>query len=127
MISILKGGTLEDKLRLAFLAYDQDHNGFIDRDELFQLLKTSSKARGLLSSDLELKNAVDIVFSATDKNKDGYLSYTEFKEAVLQNQVFINSFWTDSKHLLVFAPKNINYGMSVNQKNIGVGYNIDSF
>jgi len=35
VISIMKTGSLEDKLRLAFKSYDLDDNGFLDYNELY--------------------------------------------------------------------------------------------
>mmetsp|Transcript_13870 Transcript_13870/g.11853 ORF Transcript_13870/g.11853 Transcript_13870/m.11853 type:complete len:117 (-) Transcript_13870:331-681(-) len=81
-LSIIKGGTLEDKLRLAFLAYDSDHNGFIDKNELSRLLRASAFSKGLLIDDKELRETVDRVFPLCDQNNDGKLSFTEFKNAV---------------------------------------------
>ena len=120
-ISILKGGTLEDKLRLAFMAYDIDHNGFIDKTEMYQLLKTTAKSKGILSSDTELWAAVEKVFSIVDRNGDGCLSYTEFKEAVLNNHIFINSFWTDSKLMSALSSNNNTLSNSFsNRINLGL-------
>mmetsp|Transcript_22489 Transcript_22489/g.19442 ORF Transcript_22489/g.19442 Transcript_22489/m.19442 type:complete len:119 (+) Transcript_22489:979-1335(+) len=84
-LSILKSDNFEDKLQLAFTAYDIDKNGFIDKNEMFQLLKTSAKSRGLITSNNEISKAVDDVFNIVDKNGDGQLSYTEFREAILNN------------------------------------------
>jgi len=44
-------GSLEERLELAFKAYDADGSGFIERDELFHILKSSLMARGLYVDD----------------------------------------------------------------------------
>jgi len=104
-LSILKGGSLEDKLRLAFMAYDINHNGFIDKSEMFQLLRASSSSKGMHMPENELWDAVNKVFSTVDKNNDGYLSYTEFKTAVLNHHLLINPFWTNPYLLKIFNKK----------------------
>ena len=104
-LSILKGGTLEDRLRLAFMAYDINHNGFIDKGEMFQLLKASASSKGMMLSENEIWEAVNKVFSVVDKNNDGYLSYTEFKQAVLNQNLLINPFWTNPNLLKIFNKK----------------------
>lgn len=95
------------------MAYDIDHNGFIDQQEMFQLLKTSAKSKGVLTHDMDLIAAVKKVFPSVDKNSDGMLSYTEFKEAIYQNQLLINSFWTDPNFTSAFSQKLIGHEKKV--------------
>lgn len=95
--SILKGESTEDKLRLAFNAYDFDHNGFIDKNEMAQLVRISGSSKGFKLSDQEVINAVEKIFQTVDQNGDGNLSYTEFKEAVLNSHILLNTFWSDKK------------------------------
>lgn len=108
-MSLMKTGTLEDKLKFAFMAYDTNHNGSIDKQEMLKLIIASARARGMLLTDNELINAVEKVFQSADKNNDGVLNYEEFKSAIVNNQLLINPFWTSSKILPVF--QNQNYSM----------------
>jgi len=102
------------------MAYDIDHNGFIDEQEMFQLLKTSAKSKGILTNDLDLVSAVKKVFPTVDKNNDGMLSYTEFKEAIFQNQLLISSFWTDPNFLSTFSKTQMSL-FDNNNKNFNMG------
>lgn len=101
-LSILKAGTLEDKLKLAFMAYDIDRNGFIDKGEMFQLLRASAASKGRMFSENEVWDTVNKVFAIVDKNNDGCLSYTEFKNAVLNHHLLINAFWTNPQLIKIF-------------------------
>ena len=42
---------MDERLELAFKAYDLDGNGYIDRDELFHILKGSFYAKGFPIDD----------------------------------------------------------------------------
>ncbi len=92
-ISVLQHGTLEEKLKFAFLAYDVDHNGGIDKKELFMLMKSSAEAKGAKVTNQELSKVVDEVFAKYDVDRDGNLSFVEFKNAVFSQTLIINPFW----------------------------------
>ena len=96
-MSLIKSGSLEDKLKVAFMSYDIDHNGFIDRQEMSQLITTSARARGMQLCHHEVEKTVNDVFVKADINHDGVLNFEEFKFAVLNSQLLINPFWTSSK------------------------------
>lgn len=98
----MKSGNLEDKLKFAFMVYDNDHNGYIDKQEMSQLISTSALARGLTLSPNELQMKVGEVFQKADLNQDGVLNYDEFKNAVINSQILLNPFWINSKILPVF-------------------------
>ena len=95
-MSLIKSGNLEDKLKFAFMSYDIDHNGYIDRQEMTQLVATSAKTRVMNLCTHELEKTVTEVFAKADANGDGVLNFDEFKFAVLNSQILINPFWTNS-------------------------------
>lgn len=50
-VTLLISGSIDERLDLAFRAYDLDGNGFIDREELFAILKNSFIAKALPVDD----------------------------------------------------------------------------
>jgi Ca2+-binding EF-hand superfamily protein len=93
-LSTLYKGTMEERLELAFKAYDLDGNGVVDRNELFQILRGSLRANGFASLDDDAINKiVDKCFDDADLDGDGTLDYDEFKSAVLRNQIVVQTFW----------------------------------
>jgi Ca2+-binding EF-hand superfamily protein len=57
-LSTMHKGSLEERLDMAFKAYDLNGDGKIDRDELFQILKTSFKTKGIESPDDMIRKSV---------------------------------------------------------------------
>jgi hypothetical protein len=57
-----------------------------------------------------------------DINKDGKLSYTEFKQAVANNQIFINEFWLNSSQLNLMN-LSYNYYSNLNSNYVNNNYN----
>lgn len=92
-ISVLQHGSIEERLKFAFLAYDVDHNDGIDKKELFMLLKSSFDVKGTKTTNAEISKMVDNVFEKYDLNNDGNLSIMEFKSAVLSQAILLNPFW----------------------------------
>jgi serine/threonine-protein phosphatase 2B regulatory subunit len=69
----------EKKLRLAFSVYDVSGDGFITNGELFTVLKMMV---GSNLSDIQLQQVVDKTILEADKDKDGKISFEEFKCAL---------------------------------------------
>ena len=61
--------------RKAFLAWDADNSGTVNRDEMRQVF------RDVIGRELS-EPELDKVFNRFDKNHDGSLSYTEFARAL---------------------------------------------
>ena len=38
--AVLKRGDMHERLHFSFLAFDLDHSGFIDRDEMYEMMKS---------------------------------------------------------------------------------------
>eukprot|EP01016_Furgasonia_blochmanni_P053815 TRINITY_DN8772_c0_g1_i3.p1 TRINITY_DN8772_c0_g1~~TRINITY_DN8772_c0_g1_i3.p1 ORF type:complete len:466 (+),score=119.13 TRINITY_DN8772_c0_g1_i3:72-1469(+) len=99
-MNILKAGSLEERLKLAFLAYDTDHNGYIDKIEFYKLIGASLRAKGIQMTEFDAMAYANAAFAKADKNRDGRLIFEEFREAVLSDQILLNPFWTNSKLML---------------------------
>lgn len=65
----------EKDLRAAFAVFDQDHNGFITRDELRSGLAIMGE--NLSESD------IDDLLNLADVDKDGQINYEEFIQILL--------------------------------------------
>eukprot|EP01103_Thecamoeba_quadrilineata_P006389 TRINITY_DN16114_c0_g1_i1.p1 TRINITY_DN16114_c0_g1~~TRINITY_DN16114_c0_g1_i1.p1 ORF type:complete len:229 (+),score=49.69 TRINITY_DN16114_c0_g1_i1:39-725(+) len=103
-LGLLCKGSIDDKLKLSFQAYDLDGNGFITKDELTHMFATAwlSGYMALKASEPSIKDdfgfghddiqnfSKDIggmfaesAFSNLDENRDGKLSFEEFKDFIL--------------------------------------------
>ena len=89
-ISVLSGGSRDDKVRAAFILFDENGDGFISLSEMtkylhsvFKMLYESSPgARDSMQvSPMELATTTARqCFEDSDKNHDGHVSFAEFKE-----------------------------------------------
>ena len=65
----------EEKLKAAFDIYDKDGNGTIELDEMKEVLGVGAKI-----CETVWKEMIDEI----DENKDGVVSFDEFKEMMLK-------------------------------------------
>jgi len=72
-------GNKEDKLRFAFKVYDVNEDGFISNEELFSVLQMMV---GNNLNDTQLQQIVDKTMIEADEDRDGKLSYEEFKKII---------------------------------------------
>lgn len=72
-------GNKEGKLQFAFKVYDIDGDGFISNGELFQVLKMMV---GDNLNDIQLQQIVDKTILEGDDDRDGRISYEEFKKMI---------------------------------------------
>ncbi|XP_055519762.1 calcineurin B homologous protein 2 [Leucoraja erinacea] len=69
----------DNKLRFAFQLYDQDRDGKISRDELYQVLFMMMEAE--VTED-QLDNIIDRTIQEADQNGDGTISFEDFKKSL---------------------------------------------
>eukprot|EP01125_Pyxidicula_operculata_P000397 TRINITY_DN10428_c0_g1_i1.p1 TRINITY_DN10428_c0_g1~~TRINITY_DN10428_c0_g1_i1.p1 ORF type:complete len:182 (-),score=23.66 TRINITY_DN10428_c0_g1_i1:19-564(-) len=74
-----ENGNKEQKLKFAFQVYDIDADGFISNGELFQVLKMMV---GNNLTEVQLQQIVDKTILEADEDKDGKISYEEFKKMI---------------------------------------------
>jgi len=72
-------GAKDEKLKFAFKVYDIDCDGFISNGELFRVLKMMV---GNNLTDIQLQQIVDKTIIDADEDKDGKISFEEFKKIV---------------------------------------------
>ncbi|XAR52210.1 hypothetical protein NMG60_11020156 [Bertholletia excelsa] len=76
---------LEDKITFAFRLYDLRQTGYIEREELKEMVLALLKESDLALSDDFIEIIVDKTFKEADKNNDGRIDPAEWKEYVLKN------------------------------------------
>ena len=89
-ISVLSGGSRDDKVRAAFILFDENGDGYISLGEMtkylhsvFKMLYESSRGTrdAMQVSPMELATiTAKQCFEDADKNQDGQISFAEFKE-----------------------------------------------
>lgn len=77
-------GNKEEKLHFAFKVYDIDRDGYISNGELFIVLKMMV---GSNLKDVQLQQIVDKTIMEADKDRDGKISFEEFKQIVEKTDV----------------------------------------
>jgi len=89
-LSVMTRGDPNEKLEFAFSMYDLDGNGFIDKDEMTQIMEAFYKLVGPLVTFSGKKydspqQLVDEFFETMDANGDGKISLEEYKDGALKN------------------------------------------
>ena len=97
-LSVTSRGNLEEKLIWAFKLYDVDNDGFITRDEMYNIVDAIYQMLGNPSGKVEdadddedPKERVDRIFEQLDKNHDNKLSLEEFKEGSKQDPKIVQA------------------------------------
>lgn len=73
-LSNYTGAGKEDKLKFAFMTFDDDGNGVITKAELLKILKANHMA----SNDSEVGRKADTIMAQADKDGDGVITFDEF-------------------------------------------------
>jgi serine/threonine-protein phosphatase 2B regulatory subunit len=73
-VSNYTGAGKEDKLKFAFMCFDEDGNGVITKAELLKILKANHMA----SHDAEVARKADTIMAQADKDGDGVITFDEF-------------------------------------------------
>ncbi|XP_068862925.1 calaxin isoform X1 [Aphelocoma coerulescens] len=92
-LGVLLRGTLDEKIKYCFQVYDLNGDGYISREEMFQMLKNSLLIQ---SADEEpdegIKDLVEIALKKMDHDHDGKLSFTDFEKAVRDENLLLEAF-----------------------------------
>lgn len=79
-------GTSEERAKFAFNVYDLNKDGFIDRGEIFELLRHALDMMHIDDeADEGIKDLVDICQRKLDVDHDGRVSYDDFRRAVVHD------------------------------------------
>ncbi|XP_074430776.1 calaxin isoform X1 [Larus michahellis] len=104
-------GMTDDVLmdRDCFEVYDLNGDGYISREEMFQMLKNSLlKQPSEEDPDEGIKDLVDIALKKMDYDHDGKLSFMDFEKAVKDENLLLEAFGPclpDLKSSMAFEQK----------------------
>jgi len=89
-LSVMTRGDPNEKLEFAFHMYDLDGNGFIDKEEMAQIMEAFYKLVGPLVTFSGKKyespqQLVEEFFDTMDVNGDGKISLEEYKDGAMKN------------------------------------------
>lgn len=108
-------GNKEQKLRFAFKVYDIDRDGYISNGELFIVLKMMV---GSNLKDQQLQQIVDKTIMEADLDKDGKISFDEFKKMVENTDVSMSMTLGECRWLTGII--NLCLEMKIYADNIGI-------
>ncbi|XP_001150323.3 Kv channel-interacting protein 1 isoform X1 [Pan troglodytes] len=94
-LSILLRGTVHEKLRWTFNLYDINKDGYINKEEMMDIVKAIYDMMGkytypVLKEDTPRQH-VDVFFQKMDKNKDGLVTLDEFLESCQEDDNIMRS------------------------------------
>ncbi|XP_027604892.1 EF-hand calcium-binding domain-containing protein 1 isoform X1 [Pipra filicauda] len=79
--------------RDCFAVYDLNGDGYISREEMFQMLKdTLIKQPADEDPDEAIKDLIEIVLKKMDYDHDGKLSFADFEQAVKDENLLLEAF-----------------------------------
>ncbi|XP_018322590.1 EF-hand calcium-binding domain-containing protein 1 [Agrilus planipennis] len=92
LVLFLKGNENE-KIEFCFAVYDLNSDGYIVKDEMFQLLKNCLiKHPQDEDPDEGVKDLVELIMKKLDKDKDGKVSLDDFKGSVVEDNLLLQAF-----------------------------------
>ncbi|NWX25342.1 EFCB1 protein, partial [Notiomystis cincta] len=92
-LAVLLRGTLEEKMKYCFDVYDLNGDGYISREEMFQMLKNSLLIQPADEEpDEGIKDLVEIALKKMDYDHDGKLSFADFEQAVREENLLLEAF-----------------------------------
>nr|XP_020019965.1 Kv channel-interacting protein 1 isoform X3 [Castor canadensis] len=94
-LSILLRGSVYEKLRWTFNLYDINKDGYINKEEMMDIVKAIYDMMGkytypVLKEDTPRQH-VDVFFQKMDKNKDGVVTLDEFLESCQEDDNLMRS------------------------------------
>ncbi|KAJ6223327.1 hypothetical protein RDWZM_001872, partial [Blomia tropicalis] len=95
-LSVTSRGNLEEKLVWAFKLYDVDNDGYITREEMYNIVDAiyqmlGNQAKIAEEEEENPKERVDRIFEQLDKNQDNKLTLDEFKEGSKQDPKIVQA------------------------------------
>jgi len=92
-LSIFLRGTKAEQIDYAFMVYDLNGDGYISREEMFQMLKSCLiKQPSEEDPDEGIKDIVEITLKKMDKDHDSRLSRQDFEQSVAEEPLLLEAF-----------------------------------
>uniref|UniRef100_G1L5H0 EF-hand calcium-binding domain-containing protein 1 n=2 Tax=Ailuropoda melanoleuca TaxID=9646 RepID=G1L5H0_AILME len=92
-LSVFLRGTFEEKLKFCFEVYYLNGDGYISREEIFDMLKNSlHQQTSEEETDEGIKELVDITLKKMDYDNDGKISFADFEKAVKEERLLLEVF-----------------------------------
>ncbi|CAL7939811.1 unnamed protein product [Xylocopa violacea] len=86
-------GSLREKIEFCFKVYDLNNDGFITKDEIFQLFKNClMKQPGEEDPDEAVKDLSELALKKLDVDRDGKISFLDYKVAVTEEPLLLEAF-----------------------------------
>ncbi|KAJ0788272.1 putative EF-hand domain-containing protein [Helianthus annuus] len=77
-------GPIEQKIDFSFRLYDLRKTGYIEREEVQEMIVATLKETGMRLSDEVLEEIIDNTFADADADKDGRINQEEWRNFVIQ-------------------------------------------
>lgn len=92
-LKVVLCGTLEEKIRFCFHVYDLNGDGYVSKEEMFQMLN-KSMVRTTTDDDTDdvTKDLVDILMKKMDIDRDGRISQKDYKATVESDSLYLEIF-----------------------------------
>ncbi|CAH1175641.1 unnamed protein product [Phaedon cochleariae] len=112
ILSLFLRGSLDEKINYCFSVYDFMGEGILGREAIFHLLKNSLVGvGGDEDTEESVKDMIEIITKKMDFDRDGKISFSDYKQAVLKtpgllecfgqclpNRYTVNAFLTSMTH-----------------------------
>jgi len=95
-LSVFLRGDLEEQAKFCFTVYDLNSDGYISREEIFHLLKSSliKNMGGDDDPDEGIKDLVEIALKKMDLDNDHRLSFKDFMSSVEEDKLLLECLGT---------------------------------
>ncbi|KAL6255056.1 hypothetical protein P5V15_013389 [Pogonomyrmex californicus] len=92
-LDVFLRGSLRDKISFCFHVYDLNNDGYVTKDEIFQLLKNCLiKQPGEEDPDEGVKDLSELALKKLDVDHDGKISFRDYEMAVKEEPLLLEAF-----------------------------------
>ncbi|XP_063993223.1 calaxin [Diachasmimorpha longicaudata] len=92
-LDVFLRGTLRDKMEFCFRVYDLNSDGYITKDEMFQLFKNCLiKQPGEEDPDEGVRDLSELALKKLDVDHDGKVSFTDYEAAIKEEPLLLEAF-----------------------------------
>lgn len=88
-MSLFLRGTLEEKINYCFVCYDVMGDGFIKRNFMTNLMRTSIIKSNIEDIEEAVNDLVDLIIQKMDIDRDGSISFNDYRMSVLEQPILL--------------------------------------